>query len=67
MEDGTFPRPFWVGIYPEGTRITPKKWKESITFAAEKGLPQLNNVLLPRTKGFVFVAKKYAARACDRE
>ncbi len=42
MEDGTFPRPFWVGLYPEGTRITPNKWKESIKFAESKGLPVLN-------------------------
>jgi len=30
-----------------------KKHEESLKFAAERGLPQLNHVLLPRTKGFV--------------
>jgi lysocardiolipin and lysophospholipid acyltransferase len=53
IEKGEFPRPFWIGIYPEGTRITKKKHAESLKFAAERGLPQLNHVLLPRTKGFV--------------
>jgi len=50
-----YPRPWWVGIYPEGTRITPKKKAESLQFAAERGLPQLHNILLPRTKGFTFL------------
>jgi len=53
IESNKFPRPFWLGIYPEGTRITPKKHEESLKFAAERGLPKLNHVLLPRTKGFV--------------
>jgi len=57
MEKGSFPRPFWVGIYPEGTRITPEKKEASLKFAASRGLPQLHNVLLPRTKGFIFVVK----------
>lgn len=55
METGAFPRPFFVGVYPEGTRITPKKHEASIKFARERGLPELQNVLLPRTKGFVFL------------
>jgi len=53
IEEGQFPRPFWIGIYPEGTRITPKKHAASIEFAKDRGLPELNYVLLPRTKGFV--------------
>ena len=57
MEDGTFPRPFFVGMYPEGTRITPKKHAASLEFAKKRGLPLLQNCLLPRTKGFVFVKK----------
>lgn len=55
IETGIFPKPVWIGIYPEGTRITPKKREESIKFAQSRGLPQLNNVLLPRTKGFTFL------------
>jgi len=55
MEHNKFPRPFWIGIYPEGTRITPKKKADSIAFAKTKGLPQLQNVLLPRTKGFTTI------------
>ncbi|KAJ3284136.1 hypothetical protein HK104_010080 [Borealophlyctis nickersoniae] len=45
--------PVWIISYLEGTRITPKKLAESQAFAEKKGLPVLNNVLLPRTKGFV--------------
>lgn len=55
MESGAFPRPFYVGVYPEGTRITPKKHEASLKFARERGLPELQRVLLPRTKGFVFL------------
>jgi len=57
IEINNFPRPFWIGIYPEGTRITSKKHEESVKFAQQRGLPQLNFVLLPRTKGFVTVVQ----------
>jgi len=57
MEQGDFPRPFWIGIYPEGTRITEHKREESLKFAASRNLPLLQNVLLPRTKGFTFLVK----------
>lgn len=45
--------PYWIISHLEGTRINPKKLKESQTFAKQKGLPILDNVLVPRTKGFV--------------
>jgi 1-acyl-sn-glycerol-3-phosphate acyltransferase len=53
IEAGKWPEPYQIGIYPEGTRITEKKRAASHIFAAERGLPVLNNVLLPRTKGFL--------------
>lgn len=56
MEENRFPRPFWLGVYPEGTRITPTKLAESQAFAQKTGQPVLQNVLFPRTKGFVLLA-----------
>ncbi len=44
--------PFWVISFLEGTRSNPKKIQRSQDFAMRKGLPHLENVLLPRTKGF---------------
>eukprot|EP01083_Nonionella_stella_P096761 272082_1 len=52
MDCGLYPRPFLIGIYPEGTRISPAKREESHAFSRERGLPVLNHVLLPRSKGF---------------
>ncbi len=54
-QEGAWPQPFWIGIYPEGTRITAKKRAESHKFARERGLPILEHVLLPRTKGFITI------------
>ncbi|CAB4488285.1 acyltransferase-domain-containing protein [Rhizophagus irregularis] len=45
--------PIWVVNFVEGTRLTQKKLQESQAFARERGLPILQNLLLPRTKGFV--------------
>jgi len=45
--------PFWVVSFLEGTRLTPSKLKASQEYAKKKDLPHLNNVLLPRTKGFI--------------
>jgi 1-acyl-sn-glycerol-3-phosphate acyltransferase len=44
--------PFWVMSFLEGTRSTPSKIKRSQDFGKKKGLPHLEHVLLPRTKGF---------------
>lgn len=44
--------PLWLVLFPEGTDFTEKKCKRSQQFAKESGFPILNNVLLPRTKGF---------------
>ncbi|TPX38133.1 1-acylglycerol-3-phosphate O-acyltransferase [Synchytrium microbalum] len=45
--------PVWLISYLEGTRFTAEKVPESHAFAKDKGLPQLDRVLLPRTKGFI--------------
>eukprot|EP01012_Entosiphon_sulcatum_P048638 TRINITY_DN6713_c0_g1_i1.p1 TRINITY_DN6713_c0_g1~~TRINITY_DN6713_c0_g1_i1.p1 ORF type:complete len:312 (+),score=45.58 TRINITY_DN6713_c0_g1_i1:22-936(+) len=45
--------PTWLIMYVEGTRITPEKLKQSQEYAKKQNLPILENVLLPRPKGFV--------------
>jgi len=45
--------PYWLLTHPEGTRATPVKLEQSQAFAKEKGLPQLQHVLLPRIKGLL--------------
>ncbi|KAJ9567421.1 hypothetical protein OSB04_003387 [Centaurea solstitialis] len=44
--------PLWLAVFPEGTDFTEQKCIKSRLFAAENGLPELKNVLLPRTRGF---------------
>ncbi|ORX86222.1 hypothetical protein BCR32DRAFT_275613 [Anaeromyces robustus] len=44
---------FWIVSYLEGSRITPEKLKASQEFSKKKGYPILDNVLIPRTKGFI--------------
>uniref|UniRef100_A0A0D3G9I1 1-acylglycerol-3-phosphate O-acyltransferase n=1 Tax=Oryza barthii TaxID=65489 RepID=A0A0D3G9I1_9ORYZ len=44
--------PLWLAVFPEGTDYTEKKCIKSQEYAKEHGLPILNNVLLPKTKGF---------------
>ena len=51
----SFPRPFWIGVYPEGTRITPAKKRDSQAFSRQRRLPLFHHVLFPRTKGFTYV------------
>lgn len=45
--------PMWLVSFSEGTRVTAEKIAASHEYAREKGLPLLDHVLLPRTKGFV--------------
>ncbi|EEF43306.1 lysophosphatidic acid acyltransferase, putative [Ricinus communis] len=52
--------PLWLALFPEGTDFTDQKCERSKKYAAENGLPILNNVLLPKTKGF------YACLECLR-
>ncbi len=44
--------PFWLCIFPEGTRLTPAKREASQHYARSKNYPVLHKVLLPRPKGF---------------
>jgi len=70
-----YPRPFWLGIYPEGTRFSEKKMAEAQSFAKKRNeerkgeegftpLPILKHTLLPRPKGFIFFAQHKGLRAC---
>ncbi|XP_020582960.1 probable 1-acyl-sn-glycerol-3-phosphate acyltransferase 5 isoform X2 [Phalaenopsis equestris] len=42
----------WLAVFPEGTDYTEQKCIISQKYAAENSLPILENVLLPKTKGF---------------
>ncbi|GJP32768.1 hypothetical protein CLOM_g17366 [Closterium sp. NIES-68] len=42
---------FWLAIFPEGTDFTDRKRDACQEFARSRGLPVLNHVLLPRTRG----------------
>jgi len=44
---------YWIVSYLEGSRITPEKIKACQEFSKKKGYPVLDNVLIPRTKGFI--------------
>ncbi|KAF4348188.1 hypothetical protein CsatB_006196 [Cannabis sativa] len=44
--------PLWLALFPEGTDYSEQKCIRSQKYAAENGLPILNNVLIPKTKGF---------------
>ncbi|MCO5597627.1 hypothetical protein L7F22_051708 [Adiantum nelumboides] len=46
-----FQDPLWLVIFPEGTDYTEAKCEKSQKFAKDNGLPKLDHVLLPRTKG----------------
>eukprot|EP01012_Entosiphon_sulcatum_P041859 TRINITY_DN55762_c0_g1_i1.p1 TRINITY_DN55762_c0_g1~~TRINITY_DN55762_c0_g1_i1.p1 ORF type:complete len:395 (-),score=63.52 TRINITY_DN55762_c0_g1_i1:55-1212(-) len=48
-----FPIPFWVVIFAEGTRLTKTKLADSQEYARKTNQPVLENLLLPRTKGFI--------------
>lgn len=48
-----YPVPYWLCLFPEGTRYTKEKHAESMKIARSKGLPELKYHLLPRTRGFV--------------
>lgn len=46
-------KPIWLMLFPEGTRYSLEKVKSSQDFSKENNLPVLDNVLYPRTKGFI--------------
>ncbi|ELP93435.1 1-acylglycerol-3-phosphate acyltransferase, putative [Entamoeba invadens IP1] len=45
--------PFWLTIFPEGTRVKPDKLIESNKYCKENGLPQFKNLLHPRPTGVI--------------
>ncbi|KAJ7197311.1 hypothetical protein O6H91_Y504500 [Diphasiastrum complanatum] len=45
--------PLWLIIFPEGTDFTEQKMLKGQQFAEIRGLPKLENVLMPRTRGFI--------------
>eukprot|EP00899_Mesostigma_viride_P015240 jgi/Mesvir1/23717/Mv18664-RA.1 len=45
--------PLWLVLFPEGTDYDADKLAKSQKFAAERGLPILQHVLLPKSRGFV--------------
>ncbi|KAL3529862.1 hypothetical protein ACH5RR_009184 [Cinchona calisaya] len=53
-----FPQPFWLALFVEGTRFTQAKLLAAQEYAASAGLPVPRNVLIPRTKGFVFAVNQ---------
>lgn len=55
--------PFWLTFFPEGTRIRPEKLKRSQEYAREKGIPLLDRVMIPRTKGFTAAMTGLRSRA----
>eukprot|EP00899_Mesostigma_viride_P012418 jgi/Mesvir1/21177/Mv13909-RA.1 len=63
-----YPRPLVLAIFPEGTRFTEAKHKQAQAYAADNGLPIHNNLLVPKTKGFVLSAqqlRKWMASVMD--
>lgn len=53
----------WLWIFPEGTYITPQRartFEESRAFAQSKGMPPLNNLLMPRVKGMQMIVQGLA-------
>jgi lysophosphatidic acid acyltransferase/lysophosphatidylinositol acyltransferase len=45
--------PVYLVSYPEGSRVTRAKLQKSQDYAREHKLPLLDNLLLPRSKGFI--------------
>ncbi|KAI8376511.1 acyltransferase-domain-containing protein [Radiomyces spectabilis] len=51
--------PAWIINYVEGSRFTPQKLQECQEFSRGRGWPIMENVLVPRTKGFVTCVKEF--------
>eukprot|EP01063_Lacrimia_lanifica_P010009 TRINITY_DN1680_c0_g1_i1.p1 TRINITY_DN1680_c0_g1~~TRINITY_DN1680_c0_g1_i1.p1 ORF type:complete len:365 (+),score=130.19 TRINITY_DN1680_c0_g1_i1:79-1173(+) len=43
---------FWLSFFPEGTRLTPKKYEESVAWQTKNGIEPLKHLQYPRVKGF---------------
>eukprot|EP01121_Diplochlamys_sp_Union-15-3_P017830 TRINITY_DN6360_c0_g3_i1.p1 TRINITY_DN6360_c0_g3~~TRINITY_DN6360_c0_g3_i1.p1 ORF type:complete len:329 (-),score=35.01 TRINITY_DN6360_c0_g3_i1:58-1044(-) len=57
--------PFWLLLFPEGTRLTPQNVISGQEFARKKGYPILKNLSFPKVKGFQAAVKhlRYGANA----
>lgn len=53
-----WPKPTYIAMYPEGTRLTKKKLLQAQEFAREKGLVELRHLLQPRVKGFMLTLQQ---------
>ncbi|RHZ81375.1 hypothetical protein Glove_120g225 [Diversispora epigaea] len=49
----SYAAPIWIVNFVEGTRFSPKKLMEGQQFSMKRGFPVFQNLLFPRTKGFV--------------
>ena len=47
----SYTRPFWLLLYPEGTRLSQAKLEAAQAFSKSRSLPVLQHQLFPRTKG----------------
>jgi 1-acyl-sn-glycerol-3-phosphate acyltransferase len=45
--------PFWITMFPEGTRLKPSKQEKSFAMARRYGVEPFRHVLFPATKGFI--------------
>lgn len=55
--------PVWLVTHPEGTRITPRKYAESMAYQKQhQDLPALRNLMLPRPKGFTATVQALRGR-----
>ncbi|TBU05033.1 acyltransferase [Hamiltosporidium tvaerminnensis] len=50
--------PFWIVIYPEGSRFTDAVKNHSDKFCIENGIEPLKNVIYPKTKGFNLICNE---------
>ncbi|KAI7906135.1 uncharacterized protein BX663DRAFT_498951 [Cokeromyces recurvatus] len=54
--------PAWIINYVEGSRVTLRKLYDSQNFARQKSYPVMDNLLLPRTKGFVSCVNEFRGK-----
>lgn len=48
---GCMPGYAWIGLFPEGTRLTPEQHERTLAYAEAQGLPAYAYLLQPRSKG----------------
>jgi len=51
-------QPFWLLLFPEGTRLSKEKLEKSREFSLSRNLPVFEHQLYPRTKGFARIMEK---------